>query len=64
MNAKTPTYLTKRQLAKLLACDERTIDRWRSRGLIRAIVLSPSMVRFDLADVQEMLERLKETPAA
>jgi hypothetical protein len=56
----TPTYLDKRQVAKLLSCDERSIDRMRQRGLLRAIVLSPSMVRFDLADVTAAIEALKE----
>ena len=56
-----PTYLDKRQLARLLSCDERSIDRMGRRGLLRAIVLSPSMLRFDLADVQSAMDRLKES---
>lgn len=52
--------LSKREVAKLLGCDIRTIDRLRQRQLLPAIRLSNSLIRFSPADVAATIQALKE----
>lgn len=56
--------LSKREVAKLLGCDIRTIDRLRQRQLLPAIRLSNSLIRFAPADVTAAIEALKEPTAS
>ena len=58
--------LSKREVAKLLGCDIRTIDRLRQRlhangaPILPAIRLSNSLIRFSPADVMAAIQSLKE----
>jgi excisionase family DNA binding protein len=49
--------LTKRELADLLRCSPRTVDRLRSRGLIAAVKFTPGgRVAFRREDVEALLD--------
>lgn len=58
--------LSKREVAKLLGCDIRTIDRLRQRQredgapILPAIRLSNSLIRFAPADVVAAIQALRE----
>ena len=48
--------LTKQELADLLRCSPRTVDRLRSRGLIEAVKLTPGgRVAFRREDVEALI---------
>jgi excisionase family DNA binding protein len=48
------TYLSKRECAEMLSTTERTVDRWRQTGKLKAVFIG-SMTRFKLSDVQAMI---------
>ena len=49
--------LTKKELADLLRCSPRTVDRLRARGLIDAVKFSPrGRVAFRREDVEALLD--------
>lgn len=51
-----PRLLTKPELARLLRCSERTVDRLRASGRLRAVQLVPGgRVRFRHDDVDRLL---------
>jgi excisionase family DNA binding protein len=51
-----PRLVTKRELASILRCSERTVDRLRATGRLRAVQLVPGgRVRFRRADVNRLL---------
>ena len=52
--------LTKPEVAEALQVSGRCLERWVAQGRLRAQYLGPRLVRFRLADVEELLERGKK----
>jgi excisionase family DNA binding protein len=49
--------LTKKETAALFNISERTLDRWRERGLLQALKVG-GIVRFDLQAVAALVDQL------
>lgn len=49
----TPFYLTPRELAARWRIHERTLERWRKRGVGPAYARLGGAIRYSLADVEE-----------
>jgi excisionase family DNA binding protein len=58
-----PNWSTKKQLAAFLGVSERTIDRLRRSGLLKAFKLG-RLVRFRQEDVEEFLARQCDSQSA
>lgn len=48
--------LTRREAADLLKVHTETIKRWQRQGRLRAFVLSPTVVRYRRADLEQLLQ--------
>jgi excisionase family DNA binding protein len=57
------TLLTRRQAADLFRIATRTLDRWRARGLVRAVTVG-RVVRFRRADLRALAEHARVPAAA
>ena len=58
----TPKYLTKKQVAELMHCSIKTVDRYRRSGILPYIKMgntSNSKVLFEEGDVAEFMARRK-----
>jgi predicted DNA-binding transcriptional regulator AlpA len=54
-----PALMTTAEVAKVLQVNRSTLSRWRAAGIgPRVVWLSPSMPRYQRADVFEWLSRL------
>ncbi len=52
--------LTKREVSEALRVSGRCLERWVAQGRLRAQYLGPRLVRFRLADVEDLLARGQE----
>ena len=62
MSLPVTKYMTKRQVAQLMHCTVRTIDRWRRQGVLPYVKMGPNSnakVLFDTRDVQDFMDRRK-----
>ena len=56
--------LTRRELADLLRVSTSTVDRWRARGLLRPVQVTPGgRVVFRVEDVEALLDAPRPHPA-
>lgn len=56
MTETTPQLLTKREAADFLRCSERSVDRYRADGMLRAVKLRGRTL-FRLADLETLVRR-------
>jgi hypothetical protein len=45
--------VSRQQVKEMAGCCIETIKRWEKRGILQPIKMSPRMVRYDLAQVQQ-----------
>jgi hypothetical protein len=48
-------WASKATLAKYLDVDPETIERWREQGLITAYRCGPKLLRYDIAEIDDMI---------
>lgn len=53
-----PSYINKKAVARIYGCNERTVDRLRQKGILKAIRLG-GLIRFDIDDVRAAAEAAK-----